>query len=298
MRHIEIQVEFPAVAREQVMRPRAHQVLGPGRWPYVLSGALAAVAAVSAGFSLFVPSLLGGTDVTRGNLRGTALVVLALGVPALLLAMLMAGRGSARAVVVWLGATAYLLYQGVMFCFGTPMNRLFLAYVAMLGLGLWSLLVLLREVDVHRFAARVDGRMPRQQLAAVAGGFAALNGLAWLVRIVPAVFSPDPASPLEGSGLLTSPVWVQDLAFWVPASLVAAVWFWNHRPWGALLTGGMLAFYAEECLSIASDQWWGAAADSSRPDLASTSMVVPFLVLGGGLLAAVAWYLRHVDRAG
>lgn len=298
MRHIEIQVEFPAVAREQVVRPRAEQVLEPTRWPYVLAGSLAAVAAFAAGFSLFVPSLLAGTQVTVGNLRGTALVVLAVGVPALVAAMVMARRGSARAVVVWLGATAYLLYQGVMFCFGTPMNNLFLVYVAMLGLGLWSLLVLLREVDVHRFAARVDGRMPRQQLAAVVGGFAVLNGLAWLVRIVPAVFTADPSSPLEGSGLLTSPVWVQDLAFWVPASLVAAVWFWHHRPRGVLLSGGMLVFYAVECLSIASDQWWGAQADPSRADLASASMVVPFLVLGAALLAVVGWYLRHVDRAG
>lgn len=293
MRHIEIQVEFPAVAREQAVRP---EVLEPTRWPYLLSGGLAAAASVSAGFSLFAPSLLAGPDVTRGTLRGTALVVLAVGIPALVVAMVAAWRGSARAVVVWLGATAYLLYQGVLFCFGTPMNNLFLAYVAMLGLGLWSLLLLLREVDVHRFAARVDGRMPTQQLAAVVGGFAFLNGLAWLVRIVPVVFTSDPSSPLDGSGLLTSPVWVQDLAFWVPAALVAAVWFWSHRPRGVLLSGGLLVFYAVEGLSIASDQWWGAQADAGQPDLASTSMVVPFLVLATALLATVVWYLRHVDR--
>ena len=293
MRHIEIQVEFPAVPREHATRPLA---LAPTRWAYVLSGCLAVAASVSAGVSLWAPSVLTGPEVTRGNLRGTALVVLAVGVPALLVAMAASSRGSARGLVVWLGAIAYLLYQGVLFCFGTPMNNLFLAYVAMLGLGLWSLLVLLRAVEVHRFAARVDGRMPTQQLAAVTALFAVLNGLAWLVRILPVVFTPHPGSLLEGSGMLTSPVWVQDLAFWVPAALVAAWWFWSHRPWGVLLCGGLLTFYAVECLSIASDQWFGAQADPSQPDLASTALVGPFLVLGAALAAAVVWHLRHLDR--
>lgn len=292
MRHIEILVEPRGVTIE-LTRPR---ILSPAPLTYVLSVGLAVAAAVSAGFSLFMPSLLAGTEVTRGTLRGTAVVVLAVGVPALVAGMALERRGSARAVVVWLGALAYLLYQAVLFCFATPMNRLFLAYVAMLGLGLWSLVVLLRAVDVHRFVARVDGRMPAHALAGVVGGFAVLNGLAWLARIVPAAFSDDPASPLEGSGLLTSPVWVQDLAFWVPASLVAAVWFWNHRPWGVLLSGGLLGFYAVECLSIASDQWWGSRADAGSPDLASSAMVVPFAVGAVLLLVAVGWYLRHVDH--
>jgi hypothetical protein len=84
----------------------------------------------------------------------------------------------------------------------------------------------------------------------------------------------------------------------VPAAVVAAWWFWDHRPWGALLCGGLLAFYAVEFLSIASDQWFGAQADASQPDLASTALVGPFLVLGVALVAAVAWLLRHLDRAG
>ena len=67
-----------------------------GRPPYALSGVLALAATVSAAISLLVPSVLTGAAVGNGNLRGTALIVLVLGVPVLLVAMLRTSRGSPR----------------------------------------------------------------------------------------------------------------------------------------------------------------------------------------------------------
>ena len=47
------------------------------RFPYLLSGALAATAALAAAFTVSFPSLLHGAAVSNGNLRGTAVVLLA-----------------------------------------------------------------------------------------------------------------------------------------------------------------------------------------------------------------------------
>jgi hypothetical protein len=82
------------------------------------------------GLSFFLPAVLTGAEVGNGNLRSTALVVLLLGVPTLLTAMAGTARGSSRWLVVWLGTLGYLLYQAVLFCFATPLNALFLFYVA------------------------------------------------------------------------------------------------------------------------------------------------------------------------
>jgi hypothetical protein len=267
----------------------------PGVLPYVLSGDLAVVAAASAAVSLFNPSLLGGAAVSRGNLLGTALVVLVVAVPLLVGATVGAARGSARALVPWLGATAYLLYQGILFCFATPMNSIFLLYVAHLGLGIWSLVALLSHIERDGLAARFDAGMPLRAIAGITGTLAALNALVWLARIVPGIGTSNPGSVLQGSGLLTSPVWVQDLAFWIPLTIAMAVLMWQGRLWGTLLTGAMLAMYVIECLSIASDQWWGARADASHPDLASMAAVPPFVVAAVLLVLPLLWYLRHVD---
>lgn len=270
--------------------------LGAGAAPYVLTTLLGVVATAASALSLLVPSLLGGAAVTRGNLRGTALVVLVVGVPLMVGAAVRTAHGSARALVLWLAAVSYLLYQSVLFCFMTPFNRLFLLYVAMLGLSLATGLAVLREVDLLAFSGRLHHRLPVRALAATLLTFVGLNAVAWLARIIPTVFTDDPSSVLTGGGLQTNAVWVQDLAFWIPAATVVGVRMWRRHPWGRLLGGVLLAFYVIESLSIASDQWWGARADAGQPDLASMTMVPVFGVVA--LVAAVplAWYLRNVDR--
>src|ERR1700682_4396681 len=73
------------------------------RSTYSLSGALALVAALAAATTFFVPGVLRGPAVMNGSARGTALMILALGIPALLIAMRSAGEGSIRPVCTSLG---------------------------------------------------------------------------------------------------------------------------------------------------------------------------------------------------
>ncbi len=119
--------------------------------PYILSGALVVVAGLSAGLSLLVPSQLTGSTVSTGNMRGTALALLVVGLPVLTTAVVQTARGSARALVVALGTLGYLLYQAVLFCFAVPLNNLFLLYVADLGLSRWSLVAFLLRADLPAF---------------------------------------------------------------------------------------------------------------------------------------------------
>jgi hypothetical protein len=137
--------------------PRRRGTVRAGPLPYALSAALVVVAAASAAFSFFVLSVLTGAAVGNGNLRGTALVVLLIGVPTLVTAVVATWRGATRGLVVWLGTLGYLLYQAVLFCFATPLNGLFLCYVAYLGLAVWSIVALVPAVDLHVFGSRVSG---------------------------------------------------------------------------------------------------------------------------------------------
>ncbi len=175
------------------------------RRPYRLSAALAAVAAIAGAATVLVPDVLSGPPAMRGSARGTALVVLVVAVPALFVGARLTARGSARGLLVWLGAAGYLLYNAVMLLFGTPFNRWFLLYAAMLSLSIWTVLALLADVDVDRLADRFDARLPARALAVYVWVVAGLNALVWLRRVVPAVLGSNPASVLEGTGLTTSP---------------------------------------------------------------------------------------------
>jgi hypothetical protein len=145
-----IKVAGPA---QETGGPGLSRVVGPGGAAWWLSAALAVTAAAGSLLTFTVPALLRGTAVMNGSARGTALVVLLAGVPALACSMLLAARGSAAAVITWLGAAGFLLYNSLMFVFATPANRLFPLYLAMLALAAWSIGAVLRQADVVAWIA-------------------------------------------------------------------------------------------------------------------------------------------------
>jgi hypothetical protein len=282
-------------SRSRSRHPDRRGVVGGNRVPYMLCSALAAMVALAAGLTVAFPSLLRGVAVSNGNLRGTAVVLLACGLPVLVVAMIGTARGSARAFVVWLGTLGYLIYQAVLLCFATPLNNLFLFYVAYLGLAVWSTVTLLRAADLDAFAARVSDTARVRVIAVVALVIVVLNAGAWLSQIVPAVLSSRPTSVLDGTGLVTNPVYVQDLAIWLPLLAVAAMACWRRKGWGLLITAAMLALFVLESISISVDQWFGSHADPTSP-VSSMSMVPAFAVVAVITAGLLAWFLRAVDR--
>ena len=234
---------------------------GPTVW---LSSALAVVAAVSAALTFFLPDVLTGPAVTTGNARGTALVMMVAGVPLLVLSMLRATRGSWRFHVVWLGILSYLTYNAVLLLFGTPLNSLFLLYVATLSLGLFSLGTLVHATEPRAVSSQLVD-LPRRGLSIFVWTVVGLNALVWLRGIIPTIGAAEPTAALEGLGLTTNPSWVQDLAFWLPMAAIAAAWLWLRKPWGYVLVGAWLVYGLTESVGVAVDQLFGYAADPTTP---------------------------------
>ncbi len=270
-----IKVVGPA---QETSRPGLSRVIGPGGAAWWLSAGLAVTAAASSLLTFAVPAVLRGTAVMNGSARGTALVVLLAGVPALACSMLLAARGSAAAVITWLGAAGFLLYNSLMFVFATPANRLFPLYLAMLALAAWSAGAVLRQADVAALGALFSPRTPVRTIAIYMWVTVALNAAAWLARIVPAVVHGGPPAYLHGTGLTVNAVYVQDLALWLPLLAVAAAWLWRRRPWGYLLAGAGLVMWVLESTSIAADQWYGHAAAPASP-VAAGALVPAFAAL-------------------
>jgi hypothetical protein len=268
------------------MRPILH---GPVLW---VSSALAVVAAGASVLTFFLPDLLTGPPVTTGNARGTALVMMAVGVPALVVSMVLAARGSWRSHVVWLGIVSYLTYNAVLLLFGTALNPLFLLYVATLSLGLFALGSLVHATEPDGISHRLDD-LPVRGLAIYVWTIVGLNALTWLRGIVPTITADDPTAVLDGLGLTTNPSWVQDLAFWLPMAAVAAWWLWQRKPWGYTLVGAWLVYGLIESVGVAVDQLFGYAADPSTPH---ASMIGAAVFGGLALIGLVPLYFYFRRR--
>jgi hypothetical protein len=229
----------------------------------------------------------------NGSARGTALVVLFVAVPVLAVSARAAGRGSVRALAVWVGVTAYLTYNAVMFCIATPFNRLFPLYVAMLSLSIF----LLAGLTLHAF--RVGSHLPPGRRLRWIGVYMALivtlNTLLWLRGVAAAVVADEPTSFLADTGLTTNPVYVQDLAFWLPvmAWLAYSVFAVRRDRW--LLVAGGLVFWVIEGIGVAVDQWMGYRAD---PTTVWASMGAVWLFVVTTAIGLVpAWVaLRELPR--
>ena len=225
--------------------------------------------------NLLVPDLLSGTAVMNGSAKGTSLVALVVAVPLLTVFSWRAHLGSTHALVVTTGATAYLLYNSVLFLFATPFNPAFLLYVAMWGLSSSTLvgtsLALCRRVDALETVA------PRW-VPSYVWLVVALNTTAWLSRVIPAMLADDPTAWLAGTGLTTNPVIAQDLALWLPVMAWLGWGVWQARPPLVALTAAGLVFWVVEFLGVAVDQWWGHQADPSTT-WASPGAVPMFVAL-------------------
>jgi hypothetical protein len=86
---------------------------------------------------------------------------------------------------------------------------------------------------------------------------------------------------LAGTGLTTNPVYVQDLAFWLPAFTWVALGTWKGHGPRAALGAVVLCYWALESVSVAVDQWWGHHADPASAVVSAD--LVPLFVLVGAV---------------
>jgi hypothetical protein len=202
-----------------------------------LTGAVAALAALSSVLGLSVQRVYGSDAATAEMLRGYDAVTLLLAVPGLLLAVRASRRGSPRGHLVAASLLAYLAYTYAYYLFGTGFTELMLLHVAVFSGALLALGMSLAALDVDEAARDMPRRHAARAVAGVLGALAAGLGLMWLaVCVAFAVGGDVPAgSTLVESDTVVHLGIVLDLAFLVPLYAAAAVLLWRHRPWGYIL---------------------------------------------------------------
>jgi hypothetical protein len=151
--------------------------------------------------------------------------------PLLLAAMLFTRHGSRRALVIWAGLLIYFAYYYAFYAFGFVYTIYYPLYLAVIGLGVYSLIGLLAKVDTADFADHVADTMPVRLIACVLG-MTLLFVPIWLAMIVQGIRTQQ-VQP-------TALVFVLDLPFLIPACVWAAVLIWRRRAFGYVISGPLL----------------------------------------------------------
>lgn len=171
-------------------------------------------------------------------------LILLVGVPALLLGLVYARRGSLRGRLLWLGALTYMTYMWASIAVQITFNQFFLGYVLLFGLSVFTLVDGLAGIEADEVQQavqpRVSERMYGTFLWIIAGGLAFL----WLSELVPATVSGTPPLLVEEVGEHGLHSHFIDLSVVVPALAIAGRWLQQQRPWGYVFAGVGLVFGA------------------------------------------------------
>ncbi len=251
------------------------------RAAYVLSSVVAIASLVASVAGLTIKDLYqDGSSWATAALRGGDLVTLAVAVPILIVAMVLANRGSARARLVWIGALAYTVYNFAFYVFGAAFNDMFLVHVVAFSSSIFALIIAMTDLDASAIADRYRAAAPTRAVAGLLVLVGVVFAVLWSAFSISYAVSGHislGAAPLDGMHT----VFAIDLSLMVPAMALAGVLLWKRTPWGFVMGAAMSIFGAVYQLNLAAAGWFQADAgveNVRRIDPVGAVFIVLFLL--------------------
>jgi hypothetical protein len=176
-------------------------------------------------------------------------------VPVLVISFIFALRGSLRARLVWLGMIGYVLYSYVMYAFSVRFNSLFLVYVCILGLAIYSFVGTIATTDAEAVKELVTTRRKntgkfRRRTAIILFVIAALFYMLWLSELIPALLGGYTPQSVIDNGLPTNAVHVLDMAWLLPGLIISGIMLLKDKPLGYVLPPAIFGYAAMLGLAI------------------------------------------------
>ncbi|MCC7551345.1 MAG: hypothetical protein KO316_07670 [Methanobacterium sp.] len=172
------------------------------------------------------------------QMMGQDLVTLGICIPILLGTLYLIRKDSLRGKLIWMGTIFYFLYSYASMAFLTSYNQLFLVYVAIFSLSLYTLLGELLSLDIRSIKKSFTPGVI-QKITAI---FLVIIGLMlagmWLKMIVSSLLTGVAPSTLETYTTLV--IQALDLGVVVPAALITGLLLFKGKEWGYALASILL----------------------------------------------------------
>ncbi|HLE29872.1 MAG TPA: hypothetical protein VI793_17230 [Anaerolineales bacterium] len=207
------------------------------RSAYILSASIAILALVQSAGGLFISGLYRDNLFVTSAWKGNDLVTLAVAVPILVAALILAMRGSLKAQLIWVGVLDYMLYNYAFYLFGAAFNWFFLIYVALLALSIFALIFGLLTLDVNGIGQQFRERTPVKWISGYMMFVAFGLSVIYFAQSLGFIFTGQVPSIVTSTGHPTSVVFALDLTLLVPLLVLGAVWLWKRKSWGYVLAG-------------------------------------------------------------
>jgi hypothetical protein len=200
---------------------------------YVLSIVIAALMTASSIAGIFFQELTYPSAELVEAFASNDVLMLAIGLPMLLISMWLASRGKLVGLLLWQGALIFTLYNYLVYVLAMPHNAAFMMHLTLTALCAYTLIALIAGIDGAAVRARLAGVVPDR----LCGGILAGLGLLFLLRaaavLIGAVASQTPLGETEvalnSTDFLITPIW-----------LICGLLLWRREPLGYVTGLGVL----------------------------------------------------------
>jgi hypothetical protein len=156
--------------------------------------------------------------------------------PVFLIILYLAKHNSIISLLLWPGMLFYIIYDYFYFIFGTPMSYLFMVYLLIVILSIYTLIVFLVNLDIDKIYRYINA-LPNKVVGGILVAFSCLTLLSIL-------FSPGGLIPSLQShiniNIQARLLWTLDPIFQVPSFLIIGILLLLKKPMGFVLSGGIL----------------------------------------------------------
>jgi hypothetical protein len=201
---------------------------------YTSSLLIAILSAITTLSGLFWKGFYSQETVSMGaQAMGQDLVTLLVAIPLLLFSMYLTRKKSLRGQMVWMGSTFYFLYTYASLSFLATYNQLFLVYVALFSLSLYTFLYGIMSLDASALKNSIKPGKTTTVAAVFTIVMAGMLAFMWLSMIIGSLISGSAPAILETYTTLV--VQALDLGVLVPAAIITGFLLLKGRAWGYVL---------------------------------------------------------------
>ncbi len=157
------------------------------------------------------------------------MVNLFLAIPTFLISFFVARKGILKAKLVFMAVTLYLMFTYGIYTFYAMFNRLYLFYVAIMGLCFYLFMIMLKQTDGVKVQELFCKEYPNKLIGGFLVGASTFMAFGWMQRILPTMlFNKIPTIDLaQGTTMVPQAI---DLAFILPLAFVMGIKLWRKKP--------------------------------------------------------------------
>lgn len=159
------------------------------------------------------------------------------GLPLLLISIWLTWRGKLIGLLCWPGAIFYMLYIYFPYIICVPFNILFLPYLIIFSLSIYTLIGIIVSIDGNAVSNHVSDIIPAKILGGILIGLSALIVLRQTSLIVNALINKTLIDPQELA------LWIDDFSIGSPAMFIGGFFLWKKKPLGYVVGAGLLIAY-------------------------------------------------------